>query len=60
VMSPGPAPDEARPDRQQDPCLIYGPRVRAGSFVTKVITNLYVPQSMQVPETTSGRAAEVP
>jgi hypothetical protein len=60
VMSPGSAPDKARFEPGQDPCRTYGPRVRAGSFVTKVITNLYVPLSTETPETTSGEAVEGP
>ncbi|MDP2260943.1 MAG: DUF3313 family protein [Caulobacter sp.] len=59
VMTPTPAPDIARFESGQDPCRAYGPRIRAGSFVTKVITNLYVPQSTEGPAEPAG-AAEAP
>ena len=54
VMTPTPAPDIARFEPGQDPCRAYGPRIRAGSFVTKVITNLYVPQSTEAPPEPAG------
>lgn len=54
VMTPTPAPDALRFEPGQDPCRAYGPRVRAGSFVTKVITNLYVPQSTEEQPEPSG------
>jgi hypothetical protein len=60
VMSPGLASDKARFEPGQDPCRAYGPRVRAGSFVTKVITNLYVPLSTEAPETPSSDADQEP
>jgi hypothetical protein len=47
VMTPAPAPAARQPG--EDPCRAYGPRIRAGSFVTKMITNLYVPQSTEDP-----------
>jgi hypothetical protein len=60
VMTPSPAPDIARFEPGQDPCRAYGPRVRAGSFVTKVITNLYVPQSTEDPAAPAAETAQEP
>jgi hypothetical protein len=60
VMTPTPAPATPRFDPGQDPCRAYGPRIRAGSFVTKMITNLYVPQSTEDPATPADDTAREP
>ena len=60
VMTPTPAPATPRFEAGQDPCRAYGPRIRAGSFVTKMITNLYVPQSTEDPATPAGDTAREP
>jgi hypothetical protein len=60
VMSPVSVPDKGGFEPGRDPCRAYGPRVRAGSFVTKVITNLYIPLSTETPETPSGDADQEP
>jgi hypothetical protein len=51
VMTPTPAREARKFSGDEDPCRAFGPRIRAGSFAAKVITNLYVPQS-------TGEAAE--
>lgn len=60
VMTPTPAPAAPRFEPGQDPCRAYGPRIRAGSFVTKMITNLYVPQSTEDPATPADDTAREP
>lgn len=42
AMAPDPDRAARRYDASGDPCLAYGPRIRAGSFAAKLITNLYV------------------
>jgi len=59
VMTPTPPPTKPKFESGQDPCRAYGPRIRAGSFAAKMITNLYVPQSTEAPDETP-RAAEKP
>lgn len=49
VMTPQPPREARRYGAGQDPCRAYGPRIRAGSFAAKVITNLYVPQTSAAP-----------
>jgi hypothetical protein len=61
VMTPATVPAARRFEAGQDPCRAYGPRIRAGSFVTKVITNLYVPQATEAPpEEATGDTAPKP
>ena len=43
AMAPGSDREPRRYDASGDPCRAYGPRLRAGSFAAKLITNLYVP-----------------
>lgn len=43
AMAPGSDREPRRYDAAGDPCRAYGPRLRAGSFAAKLITNLYVP-----------------
>ncbi|MES2033775.1 MAG: DUF3313 domain-containing protein [Pseudomonadota bacterium] len=49
VMTATPAPPKRKFESGQDPCRAYGPRIRAGSFAAKMITNLYVPQTTAAP-----------
>lgn len=44
VMTAKPAPPARKFSSEDDPCRAYGPRIRAGSFAAKIITNLYVPE----------------